>query len=157
MTQRLSGLCLCLTLITMLTLLSLGSTSWAQCPEDADLDGYISAACGGDDCDDNDPTVHPGAVETPMDGIDSNCDGMELCWVDADGDGYGSDDWTNLSSDLSCPGVTTLGGDCDDSDSSIYPGAPEIPDNGIDEDCDGVDETVVPVPHSSWGVLKGRY
>ncbi len=44
---------------------------------DADEDGYVSEDQGGDDCNDDDPAVHPDADETPGDAVDSNCDGED--------------------------------------------------------------------------------
>jgi len=43
---------------------------------DADLDGDGVAATEGD-CDDGDPTVHPGAADDGPDGVDQDCDGSD--------------------------------------------------------------------------------
>ena len=56
-----------------------GDDLWEYC-WDSDDDGYADAICGGDDCDDNDPAAHPGAVEICTGGVDEDCDG------DIDGD-----------------------------------------------------------------------
>ena len=48
---------------------------------DVDGDGVLHPACGGRDCDDEDPTVHPGATDA-MDEQDRNCDGFTpRSWV----------------------------------------------------------------------------
>jgi len=48
--------------------------------------------------------------------------------ADADGDGHPA-------------GLCVEDCDCDDSNDAIHPGARDIVDNGIDEDCDGIDAT----------------
>jgi hypothetical protein len=59
-------------------------------------------------------------------------------FLDADEDGYGDaeQDTTACSALL---GYAQNDLDCDDSNPEINPGAEEIPNNGIDEDCDGND------------------
>lgn len=52
---------------------------------DWDRDGY-ARFLGGGDCDDGDPTVHPGAPEIPDDGIDQNCVGGDPSLTRSDAD-----------------------------------------------------------------------
>jgi len=106
------------------------------------------AAVDGD-CDDDDPNNTPG-VDERCDGVDNDCDGLvddddvnldpsEATWyVDDDGDGYGED--ATADPFLRClpnVGEVNVGGDCNDDDPTLSPGAKELCD-GIDNDCDGV-------------------
>ena len=121
---------------------------------DGDGDGFTrdDLMCGfGGDCNDLLPlgaTVHPFAPELVGDGVDQNCDGVDVCWEDLDGDGFGGSSIV-LASGLVCdeePTAAPSPNDCDDVSSDApfrYPGAPEIPGDGIDQDCDGLDACYV--------------
>lgn len=55
---------------------------------------------------------------------------------DDDEDGWGDCDDFIVSVDPATPYTVTICGDCDDADSTVYPGAVEYC-NGVDNDCDG--------------------
>ncbi len=118
-----------------------------------DTDGYgdantLSVACTApedfvaddSDCGDDDARVYPGAPEV-CDGRDDDCDtALPADESDADGDGY-----VACTVDAGGWGGQTItgGDDCDDTDAAIFPGADEVPDDGVDQDCSGLDEVSV--------------
>ena len=107
-------------------------------------DGQWSATSGGD-CNDADPAVNPGAPEVCGNAKDDDCDalvdeegatGCQTWLADVDQDGYG------VSADSKClcapksPYMVKIGGDCNDGDPAVKPGAKESC-NAVDDDCDG--------------------
>lgn len=61
-----------------------------------------------------------------------------LVFADVDNDGdVDAFSGTYVSADGDGDGVTKSEQDCNDADASVHPGADEIPENGLDDDCDG--------------------
>jgi len=122
-----------------------GTATWSNA--DVDMDGFVDANAGGEDCDDNNAAVHPDAPEVCDDThTDDDCDGLvneadpsvmdaHLYYTDADRDGFGD---ANDPGELACaPSATRVldSTDCNDGDDSVHPLATEVCDPG---DVDGL-------------------
>jgi len=134
-----------------------GSKVWGTllgCAGAAPPAGY--AATDGD-CDENDEKVHPGATDI-CNMKDDDCNGQidenappVTMWPDGDGDGYYT--FQMGTPKMGCgniAGYAARGGDCDDRDAAVHPGATEIC-NLKDDDCDAqIDERVRPTCGVGW-------
>ena len=102
-------------------------------------DGFAPGA----DCNDADAAIHPDAAEL-CNATDDDCDGdvdedaadAGVVFTDGDSDGYGGDEAGTAC--VASHGQSSVGGDCDDGDPRIHPGAIEVCNAGIDDDCNGL-------------------
>ncbi len=108
--------------------------------DDLDGDGFVII----EDCNDAHPLIYNGAPEI-CDGLDNDCDESvdedlptETYYPDLDGDGFGDEDMT-VEDCMQPINFINVGGDCNDNDAMINPDIEEIVNNGIDENCDGMD------------------
>jgi len=126
---------------SLLSILLSGTAQVDLADVDNDGDGVTE---NEGDCDDADDTRYPGAPEL-CNALDDDCDGDVPADETTDGDGDGAvgcadcddtDPALNLHDD-DFDGWSTCTGDCDDTTSTVRPGATEAC-NGVDDDCDGV-------------------
>ena len=88
---------------------------------DIDGDGSENDLCGGDDCDDYDPSRYPGAPEVcDPEGRNEDCNDATFGMQDNDRDGYYSASCFNIN--FFTGAITSAGTDCDDSNPAIFPG-----------------------------------
>ncbi|MEZ4235804.1 MAG: MopE-related protein [Myxococcota bacterium] len=100
------------------------------------------------DCDDREPSVHPGATDA-CNGIDDDCDGVidgdeaRTWYRDLDNDGVGATDHA-VTACAAPDGYVDRPGDCDDGDPSVHPGPTVELCDGKDQDCDGLIDEEAP-------------
>ena len=92
--------------------------------------GIGAAACGN----------APEETSTVIDDCEDDPFACATFYVDRDGDGFGDSSFARTLPRASPPYITSVGGDCDDTNPNVFPASLEQC-NEIDDDCDGtIDE-----------------
>ncbi|MCK6521177.1 hypothetical protein L6R49_07020 [Myxococcota bacterium] len=141
---------------------------------DADLDGFGDAATSvetctppegyisdSSDCDDTNPAVRPSASEL-CDELDNDCNGeiddgaldASPYYRDNDADSFG-DENERIDTCAPPPGYADVAEDCDDDRADVFPGALELCNNDVDDDCDGVLDGCFQDLSTAWMRLDG--
>ncbi len=107
--------------------------------DDTGTDDSAAEDTAADDTADTNDTVDTGADTSDTGTTDTSDTGT------TDTSDTGTTDTS--SRDVDGDGYTVADGDCDDSNPAVNPGEREIPDNRVDEDCDG---TVAVTPPPSY-------
>ena len=127
---------------------------------DQDGDGYIPCdidrewlgtldILGGGDCDDSNAEAYPNAPEK-CDGLNTGCTlALQVDELDQDSDGY-------VECQIAETGwlgeATVVGGDdCDDLDDQVHPSAIELPSDGVDQNCDGLEACMEDLDQDGFG------
>jgi predicted ribosomally synthesized peptide with SipW-like signal peptide len=124
-----------------------------DCDEQTD-EGLGTVSCGIGSCARTIDACQAGALVSCIpgnpvvevcDGQDNDCDGttddgvLINYYKDADGDGYGQPGGPLQACTQPTVGYSTNDDDCNDANASVYPGAPEVVNDGIDQNCNGSD------------------
>ena len=147
--------------------------------QDLDGDGFggqfLGEACSksgavavkGGDCNDYHTGVFPGAAEQ-CDGLDNDCDQQvdegvttKTYYKDLDDDGWAPANAPQKDACVQPPGYVppmdqdsdkTIDWDCNDFEKTVYPGAPTVCGDGLDNDCSGITDHLcfTPCP-GKWG------